>query len=64
MPKHPPAKDKFLPPLSPEDGLTAKERLRRTATHPQMNWKEGVYKGNNMTPPRGPDPVILSKGFV
>jgi len=64
MPKHTFTKDKFLPPPSPEDGLTDEERIRRTATHPQMSWKEGIYKGNKMEAPRGRDPVILSKGFV
>jgi len=64
MPTHKFAPDKFPPPPPPEDGLTDEERIRRTATHAQMSWKEGVYKGNSMPAPRGADPVILSKGFV
>jgi len=44
--------------------LTPEEKVRRTATHPQMSWKEGIYKGNKMEAPRGEDPVILSKGFA
>jgi len=64
MPQHKFAPEKFLPHPPPEDGLTDKERIRRTATHPQMNWKEGIYKGNKMEAPRGADPCIQSKDFT
>jgi len=64
MPTHKFTPEKFLPPPPAEDGLTAKERLRRTATHPQMSWKVGHYAGHKMEAPRGADPVIKSRGWT
>jgi len=50
----------------PKEQLTAAETKRRTATPLGQDYRHSHLDTRTirMTPPRGRDPVILSKGFV